>query len=109
MEFLRTTKTETGLIIPDSAQDPQGYGKVLSVGEMLAETKIEEGSILVFHQRAGMDLILNKTVQKVLKYEEVYGILEDDELVNRLEPLKFEAKEASRIVPAGGGVVIAGA
>ena len=70
VEFLRTTKSEGGLIIPDIAQDPQGYGKVLSVGE---DVKIiKEGDILVFHMRAGMDLILDAKVQKCLKAEEEF-------------------------------------
>ena len=107
VEFLKTTKTETGLIIPDSAKDPQGFGRVLSVGEEVKN--IKEGDVLVFHMMAGMDLILNKTVQKCLKAEEVYGILDDEDLVSRLEPLVFEAKsEKSKIVKSGtGGVIIA--
>jgi len=106
VEFLRTTKTETGLIIPDSAQDPQGYGRVLSVGEEVKN--IKEGDVLVFHMRAGMDLILDKKVQKCLKVEEVYGILEDEELISRLEILGLETKpEASKIVKPTGGVIIA--
>lgn len=111
VEFLRTTKTESGLIIPGIAQDPQGYGKVLSVGELIAETKIKVGDVIVFHSRAGMDLILNEKVQKCLKYEEVYGILEDDELISRLEPLEFKAKSEDKniVQPAKGGIVIAGA
>ena len=103
VEFLRTTKTETGLIIPDVAQDPQGYGKVLSVGEQVKNIKV--GDTLVFHMRAGMDLILNKKVQKCLKSEEVYGILEDDNLSDRLKPLSFEIKEPSKIVKPGGVVI----
>ena len=106
VEFLRTTKTESGLIIPDSAKDPQGFGRVLSVGEEVKN--IKEGDVLVFHMMAGMDLILNKTVQKCLKAEEVYGILDDEDLVSRLEPLVFEAKEEKKIVKdRTGGVIIA--
>jgi len=109
VEFLRTTKSEGGLVIPDVAQDPQGYGKVLSVGELLADTKIKVGCVVVFHMRAGMDLIINKTVQKCLKYEEIFGVLDDKELISRLAPIKFEASnEPSKIVkPARGGVIIA--
>lgn len=109
VEFLRTTKTETGLIIPNAAQDPQGYGRVLSVGELLADTAIKVGSIIVFHQRAGMDLILDGRVQKCLKYEEVYGVLEDEKLISRLEPLLFSGRtEGETLVrPPRGGVVIA--
>lgn len=108
VEFLRTAITETGLILPDMVEDPQGFGKVLSIGDKVEN--IKEGDILVFHMRAGMDLILNRKVQKCLKYEEVYGVLEDKELESRLEPLEFAGKaEGSKIVrpPAGGGVVIA--
>ena len=106
VEFLKTAKTESGLIIPDSAKDPQGFGRVLSVGEEVRN--IKEGDVLVFHMMAGMDLILNKTVQKCLKAEEVYGILDDEDLVSRLEPLVFEAKPEKKIVKAStGGVIIA--
>jgi co-chaperonin GroES (HSP10) len=107
VEFLRTATTEAGLILPDMGQDPQGFGKVLSVGSEVEN--IKEGDILVFHMRAGMDLILNKRVQKCLKYEEVYGVLEDKELESRLESLEFAGKSESTnlVKPARGGVVIA--
>ncbi len=107
VEYLKTTKTETGLIIPQVANDPQGYGKVLSVGELLKETKIKEGDIIVFHAMAGMDMILGKKVQKCLKYEEVYGILDDEELISRLMPLEFAGKEESLIKSTKGGIIIA--
>lgn len=107
VEFLRTGTTETGLILPDMVEDPQGFGKVISIGDEVEN--IKEGDILVFHMRAGMDLILNKRVQKCLKYEEVYGVLEDKELESRLKPLDFSGKSESEnlVKPARGGVVIA--
>jgi hypothetical protein len=91
------------------AQDPQGYGKVLSLGKDAANKEIKEGDILVFHTRAGMDLIQGKKVLKCLKYEEIYGVLHDDELASRLEPLEFRGKsEGSNIVqPAPKGIVVA--
>ncbi len=107
VEYLRMAKTETGLILPDTGQDPQGYGKVLSVGNEVENVK--EGDILIFHVRAGMDFILDSKVQKCLKSEEVYGIIENEELVSRLESLTFAGKsEGSNLIkPASGGVVIA--
>lgn len=108
VEYLRQTTSEAGLLIPEMAQDPQGYGKVLSMGENVPDT-LKVDDILVFHTRAGMDLIQNKTVLKCLKYDEIYGVLYDEELVSRLEPLKLEGKEKekSKIVkPREGGVVI---
>jgi len=91
------------------AQDPQGYGKVLSLGEEVANKRMNVGDILVFHTRAGMDMIHGKVVLKCLKYEEVYGILEDEDLAKRLEPLEFKGKtEGSQIVqPRKEGIVIA--
>jgi hypothetical protein len=60
--------------------------------------------------RAGMDLIIDKQVQKCLKAEEVYGILDDDELISRLAPLEFVGKSESEILvrpKKTGGVIIA--
>ncbi|MCF8019904.1 MAG: hypothetical protein K9L62_10935 [Vallitaleaceae bacterium] len=57
-----------------------------------------------------MDLIQKKIVLKCLKYDEIYGILEDEELIERLQPLKLEPKseEKSNIIkPRGGGIVVA--
>lgn len=91
------------------AQDAQGYGKVLSVGSAAANQEIKEGDYLVFHTRAGMDMIQDKRVLKCLKYEEVYGILHDDDLIKRLAPIEFKAStEPSKIVsPGRGGIVVA--
>jgi len=83
--YLRANKTKAGLVIPDSAQEPQGYGKVLSVGPQVKG--IKKGVILVFHARAGMDMLIDNAIQKCIKAEEVYGILNDKELEKRLEPL----------------------
>lgn len=106
IEYMREAQTETGILLPDTSQDPQGYGRVLSVGNEVEH--IKEGDVLVFHTRAGMDFILDKKIQKCLKYEEVYGILNDKGLENRLETLEFAGKsEGSTLVKPAGGVVIA--
>jgi len=107
VEYLREARTEAGIVLPDSGQDPQGYGRVLSIGNKVEH--IKEGDVLIFHTRAGMDFILDKRVQKCLKYEEVYGIVDDKELESRLEALEFAGKSegANLVRPAGGGVVIA--
>ena len=106
VEYLREARTEAGLILPDSGQDPQGYGRVLSVGNEVEH--IKEGDVLIFHTRAGMDFILDKRVQKCLKHEEVYGIVDNKELESRLEALVFVGKsETANLVKPAGGVVIA--
>jgi co-chaperonin GroES (HSP10) len=88
VEIMRATKTTSGLLLPESS-DPQGYGRVISCGELLSETNIKEGTILVFHLRAGMDMLMNKRILKVLKYEELYGILEDKEIEDTLDVMKL--------------------
>lgn len=88
VEILKRTKSEGGIILPENSIDPQSYGKVLSVGEEVPST-IEEDSILVFHNRAGMDMLVGKKILKCLKYEEVYGELTDEEVKNALVELEI--------------------
>ncbi len=96
IEYLKPTKTTSGLIIPDAVQEPQGYGKVLSYGEEVKN--LRKGIILVFHARAGMDMILGTKVYKCIKAEEVYGELTDKAILKSLEPLNLEMKAAPKIV-----------
>lgn len=105
MKYLKETETSGGLVIPNVAQEPQGFGEVLSVGELI--DNINAGDVLVFHVRAGMDLIMDETILKCLKYEEVYGILDDPELVKRLKPIELKATADSGIVKPRGGVIVA--
>lgn len=69
-------KTESGLVIPDTAnQMPQLNGKVMSVGETI-ET-IKPGEVVVCHRNAGQDILLKGVLHKVLQYGEVYGVVRD--------------------------------
>jgi co-chaperonin GroES (HSP10) len=95
---MRATKTKGGLYLPDQVTDPQGYGEVLSLGEEVSE-KIEIGAYLVFHPRAGMDMLMDGKILKVLKYDEVYGILTDQEIKSSLKPLNVgKSAETSKII-----------
>jgi len=97
VQFMRATKTKGGLHLPDQVTDPQGYGKVLTVGEEVNEN-IKVGDFLVFHPRGGMDMLMNKKILKVLKYDEVYGILEDQEIKDSLSPLIYGGDGESKII-----------
>lgn len=69
-------KTEGGIIVPEVAQGnlkPQEVGEVTSVGELVKE--IEVGDTIMFNKHGGMAIILDRNLCKVLKYDEVYGIL----------------------------------
>ena len=105
VEELKRTITEGGIIIPDSSGDPQGYGKVLSIGEDVKN--IKEGDILVFHNHAGQASVISKAILRILKYEEVYGILKDEDTIKSLVHLQIssvskegttQVREPSRII-----------
>ena len=107
VELMRRVQTKGGIIIPDAVGEPQGYGLVQSLGEDVENLKI--GDVLVFHPRAGMDMLLGKKILKTLKYEEVYGILDEDqreELVTMEIGAVSEGVQKVRPVPGGGGIIV---
>lgn len=70
--------TQGSIIIPSNVKmEPQKYGKVVSVGEKVTNVNVDD--IVVFHQSGGQAILLNKIVYRVLKNDEVYGILKDVE------------------------------
>ena len=73
----REETTAGGLIVPQTVKvEPQKYGKVLSIGEKVDNIKV--GDIIVFHQSAGQAVIMEGMIQRVLKKDEIYGILQDE-------------------------------
>lgn len=95
--MLKREKTASGLILPDSSQDPQAFVKVTSVGEDVTGVKV--GDIVVSHIRGGMDVVLDKTIIKVLKNDEIYGVLTDEATIALLEDIVLQAApEKPRIV-----------
>jgi chaperonin GroES len=70
------SKTQGGLILPNSAS-PESFerGEVVSVGPEVED--IKTGDVIAYSQHAGQDMLsTNKDVFKVLKYGEVYCIIE---------------------------------
>ena len=113
VRLLRRGQTAGGIVLPGNAADPQGYGEVLSVGPEVPtwkdqpEKNIKEGEKIVFHVRAGMDMIMEKEILRTLKYDEVYGILTSEEFIDNLEEMTLSApKETPLIQTPGGGDVI---
>ena len=95
---MKATVTKSGLLLPDNTAEPQSYGRILTLGEDVVDT-ISVGTCLVFHPHAGMDMLMDKRVLKVLKYDELYGILDDKEIEEGLEVIVIGAPTAeSRIV-----------
>lgn len=101
--LMKRTKTSGGIILPETAQEPQAYCKVISVGDKVE--KINEGDIIVAHIRAGMDSVIGHSFLKILKEEEVYGTLTDEDTLENLEVIelqKSEPQEKTNIIQAGG-------
>ena len=97
-ETLKRKMTAGGIILPDGVQDPQAYGRVISAGPDV--TGVKEGDIIVCHIRGGMDSVIGYKLIKVLKIEEVYGILTDKETLSALEDVELQPvnKEKSKII-----------
>ena len=68
VKLMRRNQTSGGIILPNNSADPQGYGKILSIGPDVPtwdkdQTKnLKIGDIIVFHIRAGMDLLMDKEI-----------------------------------------------
>ena len=90
-------KTASGLIIPDGVQEPQAFCKVISVG---GEVKtIKEGDVVVSHMRGGMDVLIDRQIIKVLKEDEIYGLLTDESTLSTLKTMEVTGKtEGQNIV-----------
>lgn len=72
-------KTESGIIIPQTVRvEPQKTGKVISVGEDVK--KIKKDDMVMFHQSGGQAIILNGEVLRVLKKNEIYGVIVEQEI-----------------------------
>ena len=84
---MKRMKTAGGIILPETGQDPQCFGLVISIGEDVKN--VSENNVVVFHQRGGMSMVLNKELLKVIKYDEIYGVLTDDEVIECLEVVKI--------------------
>ena len=108
VEELKRTKSEGGIIFPENAGDPQGYGKVLSLGDDVANKQIKEGDIIVFHPRGGQVILMRKSLFRVLKYDEIYGILDDKEIEESLASMEIKSiseEDTARIQPVKNNII----
>jgi len=77
-EILPSEKTtDSGLVIPQTVKtEPQKYGIVLSIGSDVNYVKV--GDVVVFHQAGGQVVILNGEIIRILKNNEIYGIMKEE-------------------------------
>lgn len=94
--MMKRDKTASGIIIPDAVQDPQAFCKVISTGDDVKT--IKKGDIVVCHIRGGMDVVIDKEIIKVLKEDEIYGILTDKSTLSSLKELILEKPAKKKII-----------
>ncbi|MHA1817330.1 MAG: co-chaperone GroES [Candidatus Heimdallarchaeaceae archaeon] len=117
VKLLRRNKTQGGIVLPNNSADPQGYGEVISVGTAIPtfpdapEKNLEPGEKIVFHIRAGMDLVMENEILRCLNYDEIYGILTNEDFIDNLEEMTLGTNESNpqtnlRVQGDGGGVIV---
>ena len=114
VKLLRREMTAGGIVLPGNSADPQGYGEVLSVGPEVPtyadtpEKNLKEGDKIVFHIRAGMDMVMEREILRCLKYDEVYGILTNEDFIGNLSEMTLAGNSEGTplIRPSGGGVIV---
>ncbi len=68
-------KTESGIIIPDTAKEKPQQGKVIAVGDDVES--IKEGDRVVFEKYAGNEIKLEDKKYVILKEDEVLAKIVD--------------------------------
>jgi chaperonin GroES len=113
VQEMRKEKTKGGLIIPDTVQEPQTYGVILSIGETV-KAPIKVGDLLVFHSSAGMAMMIEGKFLRCLMEAELYGVEDSLEIIESLTPLEIKQadldqideaakKQQAAMVASGGG------
>lgn len=97
VEQLIRGRTSSGLIVPSIVNDPQSYGRVISVGEKVEIFKV--GDMVIFHSNGGMTMVLESKLFRVLKEPEIYGVLTDKKVLATLEEATMKKSDQKVVVP----------
>ncbi|KAB1199694.1 20 kDa chaperonin, chloroplastic [Morella rubra] len=106
-------KTDSGILLPATAQSkPQG-GEVVAIGEAktIGKTKVDlsvkTGALVVYSKYAGTELEFNGSKHLILKDDDIVGILETDD-VKDLKPLNDRVliKVAEAEEKTAGGLLL---
>ena len=76
-EHERESKTESGIIIPDMAQDPTMKAEVVAVGRSTPAVPmddIEIGRTVLYHPRAGNDVWIEGEKFRLMAYKDIFYI-----------------------------------
>ncbi len=68
--------TKGGIVMPETAvKSPQSNCEVLSIGDEVCFEDLKVGDTILCHPNAGMAIMVDGEIMKVVKFEEVYAIL----------------------------------
>lgn len=70
-----TEKEKSGIFIPGQGREKPSRGKIISVGELTEDKKIQVDKTAIFHKGIGFEIILDDTVYLVLSDKEVIAVL----------------------------------
>ncbi len=112
VKLLRREKTLGGIVLPGNSADPQGYGEIISVGpeaptyKDTPERNLKVGDKIVFHIQAGMDMVMEQEILRCMKYNEIYGIITNEEFANNLSEMTLAGStEGHALVQPLSGLV----
>ena len=77
------TKTASGIILPESAQEKPAQGKVLAVGDSIFETgreitsPVKVGDKVIFKKWGGDEIKVSGQELKLVKFDDLMAILEN--------------------------------
>ncbi len=64
-------KTESGIIIPDTAKEKPQQGVIVEIGEDVE--KVEKGDVVAYEKYAGNEIKINDKKYVILKEDEILG------------------------------------
>jgi chaperonin GroES len=94
------TRTASGLVLPDSAQEKPQKGKVLAVGPgkrldngSLAKPDVSVGDVILYGKYSGTEVKLAGKEYVILRAEDVLGILVGEKAAAKTVRAKLPAKQ----------------
>lgn len=77
------TTTESGIVLPETAQEKPAYAKVLAIGPAIylgngveVRCPVNIGDVVVFEKWAGKEIKVHGKEYKLVKFEDLIGVVE---------------------------------
>ena len=101
------TKTASGLIIPEAAQEKTQTAVVVEVGPGTDENKItvKKGDRIMYDKYAGTQVKIDGEDHLILRMSDIIAVIEQTEFLiclSELMPLRFQDTKKMRILQNGG-------